>query len=546
MTSFLKSRFNLTDRRAVCLAGDQVFVHCWIGGALADALVFDATEAGLNQFERYLNESALLPTYMLVDIVEEEYRQETIPHVFGGDRRALIERKQARLFRGTPYSHAVLQGREPEGRRDDRMLFTALMNPAIVQPWADVMVRNKVPLAGIHSLPLLSERLLERLEIKGENVLLVTLQSSSGLRQSFFRAGQLKISRLAKMPRLGTVPFAGQLIGEVEKLRRYLNSLRLLSRDAPLEVYALSHGDTLDELREHCRDGEQVRYRLVDLAQVRERMGMPGGEATPYADRVFAQLLLQAPGPNQYAGASETRYYRMHRARNGLSAAAAVMLLGAVAVSGFYFMQGLALKQEALGARQKADFYQTRYELARENLPRTAVEPADIERGVGIAETMVGHRAVPTKALLTISAALAGHPRLAVERIDWAAGADPNRAIGSVDGEGGDMAETATRKSTSEPVPGQDGESKHDYYQIAVVGGRIAEFDGDYRAAIADVAGFADDLRKQPAVHAVRVVAQPLDVRSDTALEGGARANAGPPAAGFTVRVVLGMGHAEG
>ena len=73
-------------------------VYHWRSGQLSEAMTYAADEHGLRAFTEYLTASPLLPTYFLVDLVEEEFRQETIPHVFGSDRRALIRTRQTRLF----------------------------------------------------------------------------------------------------------------------------------------------------------------------------------------------------------------------------------------------------------------------------------------------------------------------------------------------------------------------------------------------------------------------------------------------------------------
>lgn len=536
MISLLKSRFNLADRRALFIAGDKAFVHHWQGGALAESFVFEADDAGLAQFERYLSESPPMPVRMLVDMVEEEYRQDTIPHVFGKDRKALIERKKARLFRGTPYCHAVLQGRETEGRRDDRILFAALMNPAVIQPWVEALDRHAVPLAGICSLPLFSRMLLAKLQIRHENVLLVTLQSASGLRQSFFRNQDLKVSRLARMPRLGTVPFAGYVLEELEKLKRYLNSLRLLARDHPLDIYMLSHGEPLDDLRRHCRDGDQVRYHLLDVCDVAARVGVAGDVASPYADRIFAHLLLAGPQVNHYASAEETRHFGTYRTRVGMLAASAVILLTSAAYSGFNFIEAVALKQEALSAAQKADFYQARYDMARERLPPTAVEPRDIETAVEIVDVLARYRPTPVTAMRTVSDALAGFPRLHIDRLEWEASGDPQAPVGEqrapVD---------AARSALVLPASG----GSYDYYHIAYIDGHVDPFDGDYRRAIAEVNRFAEALRVQPDVYSVLVVALPLDVRSEARLEGSASVDPQAARTTFAVRLVMGVNGGE-
>ncbi|MCC7413896.1 MAG: hypothetical protein IT495_19940 [Gammaproteobacteria bacterium] len=546
MTSSLRSRFSLADRRAICLAGDRVFVHHWNRGALAESYVFDATDAGLAQFERYLAETPPMPARMLVDVIEEEYRQETIPHAFGKDRKALIGRKKARLFRGTPYCHALMQGRETEGRRDDRLLLTALTNPTTIQPWAEALSRRKVPLAATTSLPILSATLLGKLGIRNDNVLLVTLQSSSGLRQSFFRGGELKVSRLAKMPRLGTVPFGEYVLGELEKLRRYLNSLRLMGRDSPLETYILSHGEPLEDLRRNCRDTEQVRYHLLDVADAAERLGVVDSADTPYSDRLFAQLLLQGRVTNHYASDQETHYFSLHRARIGMLAASIFLVFVGATWSGFNFIEAVALSQEALGAEQKADFYQARYHMARESLPPTAVEPADIERAVDIVDRLASHRPTPVVAMQTVSAAIDAFPAFRIDRLDWGSASDPEQLLLNERPQTAARAGTEPRMDTRVGAEPPAGGPRFDYYQIARIEGHIEPFDGNYRRALDEVNRFAEALRAQAGVYSVRVLLLPLDVSSGARLEGTADGERRGDSSAFAVRLVMGVGDGTG
>jgi hypothetical protein len=207
-----------------------------------------------------------------------------------------------------------------DGRKDDKVLLTAITKVDVISVWVQLIQQHKVPLAGIFSLPILSQQLLKKIAAKGTNVLLISVQSASGLRQTFFRDRQIKISRLAQMPRIGSVPYASHLMGELEKLRRYLNSLALVSRDAPLEIYILSHGQWLNELEQHCRDTAEERYYLVDVADVGARLGFRQTLTTAYADTIFAQVLLDEVARNHYASAEETHYFSLYRVRNGLIA----------------------------------------------------------------------------------------------------------------------------------------------------------------------------------------------------------------------------------
>jgi hypothetical protein len=535
MISSLKSRFDLSEKRAVCIAGDRVIVYHWHRGRLAESYIFTADESGRGQFTRYLIESPNVPVYLLVDAVEEEYRQDTIPHTFGRDRNALLARKYARLFRGAKYCHALFQGREPEGRRDDRVLLTALTNAEVIAPWLDMLAEHRVPLAGIYSLPLASESLLDVLECDAENVLLVTMQNASGLRQTFFRGRDFKISRLAKMPRLGTVPYANYLLGELEKLRRYLNSLRLMSRDAPLDVYILSQGALLDDLKGQCHDTDATRFHLFNVESISAELGIGGESATPYCDRIFAHLLLDKTPRNHYAAREHVRYYSLHRARIAMLAASVLLVLGSAVWSGFNFIEGVSLKQQALDAEQKADFYQARYDMARQSLPPTPVEPRDVQIAVDIADTLTRYKANPLALLQTVSNALDRFPAVRLEQIEWMASMNPAATLG----------EEAAADSAAE-APIMPAAATYAYYQIGVVEARLDGFDGDYRQALAEVNRFAETLRAEKSVERVSILSQPLDLSSSVDLQGSATAGSKEGDAAFRIKLVMGVSHGAG
>ena len=189
MISSLTSKFEFSNRRALFLSAHKAAIYQWTKGDLSSSYLFDVDGEGRKNFERYLQQTPNSPLYIIVDVFEEEYRRETIPHVIGSDRAAVIDRKQKRLFRDTPYYHSEIQGREEEGRRDDRILLTAITNPDIVRLWVQLLDQYKVPLAGIYSLPLFTESILKIIPEPSNNTLIVSLQTVSGLRQTFSHSG---------------------------------------------------------------------------------------------------------------------------------------------------------------------------------------------------------------------------------------------------------------------------------------------------------------------------------------------------------------------
>lgn len=529
-----KSSFDLSNRRTLFVSADRATVYQTRGGGIEHAYVFSADEHGRTQFNRYLEESAKSPLYVLVDIVEEEYRQDVIPHVRGSDRRSVLDRKHARLFRGTKYCHSIIQGRETDGRKDDKVLLTAITKPDIVSPWVEAANELKVPVAGIYSLPILSQLLLKKIGATGNNVLLISMQSASGLRQTFFRDKQFKISRLAQMPRIGSVPYASHLMGELEKLRRYLNSLALISREAPLEIYILSHGELLGELETHCRDSQDEKFYLVDVTDLNKRLGVADSFNSIYAEPAFSQLLIDAAPKNHYALDEETTYFSLHRMRGALFAASALLLLGGISWSGFNFLQGVSLKQQALDAHEKANFYQVRYEARREGLPPTPVEPRDIKTAVEVVDTLRHYKSSPLNVMSVLSRSLNQYPQTELDSMKWLSSVDPAASF-ERDSRNGRRIEPETVQKSS----------LYTHYDVVQINAHFDDFNGDYREAIALVDGFVDSLRAQIGVHAIEVLSYPLDVASGANLTGVATGTLDNAEASFSLKVVVGIEQAK-
>ena len=70
-SSRFSSRFSRGPRRCFYLSGSRLTVYQWRRGTLTDALLFQRSDEGLADFATYLEEQADVPSYMLLDLVEE-------------------------------------------------------------------------------------------------------------------------------------------------------------------------------------------------------------------------------------------------------------------------------------------------------------------------------------------------------------------------------------------------------------------------------------------------------------------------------------------
>lgn len=521
-------------KRVFYISSGRLCAYSYEKGSLGDPVWFGAEERGLTDFSVYLESVPNDPVYVLVDFVEEEFREDTIPHVYGRDRRGLIKTKLNRLFRDATYSHAVFLGRTDSGRRDDKMLFASLIRPDLLAPWMSQLTKHNVPLAGVYSLALISELLFKALKIDSHHALIVTAQSG-GLRQTYFLDKKLKISRLAILPSLEPDRYASFLLSEVEKIRRYLSSLRHIPHDTPLDVYILGDSKQLEDIRRQSPDSVTTRHHLISLQDASKAVGLKGDFPHNVAEAVFAQALARRSPPNQYAPAAATKYFQLHRARIGLIAASILLFVSAVGVSGFKFIEGAIAAKEAESFRRQAAFYDERYRVARARLPETPMESRQIKRAVETAEKLMSYKTNPQKTLVTLSFGLQKFPQLQLDRITWKSSVDPNATVGS---QGHRGAAGRNRSANAEKSRPRDGDART-LYQLAVVRGQISPFDGNYRRALDLVNGYAEVLRGLPGVHHVRIQSLPLDVDSSSTLQGDAIRSSGAKEAIFELRIAI-------
>ncbi len=523
-----------TGRRVFVVSGRHLDAWRWRQGRCEAPLRFEAGEEGLGTFSAYLAQEPPDPVRILVDLVEEEFREETLPRVIGPDRSALIQARRRRLLGDPTYGCSLYHGREEGGRREDRILFTALTRPERLTPWLDVIARCRVPLAGVHTLPLLTAEMVKWIAPDGASpALVVTWQRAGGLRQTFLSRGRVRFSRLAVPPRLGDGEHAVWLRSEVEKVQRYIVRQGLLASGEALCAYVVASSGLGDALAPLVPSSGEIRYRLVSLPALGHRLGVDEAERLVWSEPLFVASLARRTPRHQYAPSSRIRDYTLHRARSGIRAAslfalAAGVLFGGSGLAGGYDAGRFA---ESLGAH--AALYRQRYREAREGLPQAPAELPGLRFAVEMGEGLRAARTSPRAVLVAVSRGLEPHAGVRVEGVDWSAEADADpvrhyRAAPSLGSESGTVSEASPSGRTRT--------------QSAEIRGRIEPFDGDYRDALEQVGGFADSLRRLPGVVDVEVLSLPLDFGSGASLRGDAGARAGAAEAPFSLRLRWGAG----
>ena len=497
----------MREKLLICVSALQATVAFWRAGKIAQLEQFGHDDQGLADFREFLAPHTNVPVLVMVDAVEEDYRFETLPHSWGAERAQMVSRKLKQHYRNTPYIGAWLQGRETGKRRDDRYLFSALTNPEIAADWLRVINGQELPLAGLYLLPMVSAALLDKLQIKTPN-LLVAAQHSGGLRLTFFRDRQFRLSRLTRGEGSKTTDPVRLFAGEISNTRLYLHALRTATLDEHLTVLLLDRNDELQQVAETIiQDNPALDCVRVGRDELASRLGMEPRLLASTPDALYLQLLgMQTPAGN-IAPPTATLGYRRYRAARMIYATCAG--IGAVAAlwSIANGWQAYGVSSQAAEIEKQITIHNAQYQQITRQFPPAPTSGENLKRAVEIAKAVKENAREPVPVMAFVSQALQPNSNVVLREFGWRYGLN--------------VIEKGTTETTATaPAPLPPGTPPPARHQSAYVSGEIRPFRGDYRAAIDTINALAGRLRANPAVAEVRTTKMPLNVSPKAVLSG--------------------------
>lgn len=496
------------------------------GSKLALARSFDNNAAGWEQFAEYIELAPPVPTYLLVDLIEEDFQRESVPHVRGRGRQALLERRASQLYRDTPFRHAELQGRDKEGRKDDRYLFNALTNADLPKPWLAALQAKTVPVVGMYSLASLSQQLFNKLGLgQGRPVLLVSHQSS-GLRQSYFHEGYLRFSRLTPLSDHSPERLAEAFDLETAKTRQFLASTRLLNRGEQVQVVVIANADCIEALRHPVRDSADVALRLLDIAEVQLQLKTGQFDTSGASEGMYLSLLASTRLPSHFPLRDLRHYYQLLQARTALSAASVVLALGALGWAGNDVLTIVELRRQEQQFDQEAAGIDKRFKAIVSTMPATAVSPHNMKSVVDLERLVDQNVPLPSTQLALLAGALDTVPEIQVDKLRWQAG-NPATLLLPVDPSVPPPPQGLPPEAAQLGIPGPSA-------QKLTLEGQVLPFQNDYRAALDSVNRLVARINRHAGVHA-EVTTPPIDTRPTARLESSSGGEDGSNTAHFVV-----------
>ncbi len=532
----------MAEKRLLYFAATRVVLYRSTHGRLTVESSFANNEEGAQAFAAQFRAAPTGLFYVLVDIVEEDFHQETIPFVRGADRRTLVGRKLAQRYRDTSLSLALSLGFEKTQRRDERLLLSSFTNNAQFQPWLNVLREREAAVAGVYSVALVAPQLARKIGPKKAPVLLVTLQQA-GLRQSFVEGGRIRFSRLGPLEAADAADpnrVAEAFDRETTRVYQYLTAMRVVAREGgPIDAVLVAPNGEKRRVQAAAPSMPQVRIGVIELGEAASAIGLRDYPEGSGAEVLYLHLLARHAPAEQYAGENLRQFYRVRQLRAGLITGGAVVCLVMLGYAGLQLMQYFRLEDQAQVDRDRVRAAADAYARVTARFPKLPTTTENLRVTMQKWGLLSKQSATPDRLIVEVSRAVDASPKIEVERVQWALAVNPKDRIKDASGA---RPPAGGAQAAPVPPPAAPGSASGGLYEVAELTGKVMGVKTtDYRSINLTINEFLDALRKRPGVEVLQAK-MPFETGSQTRLSGdtGIEASAGVPE--FTVTVARRIG----
>ena len=515
----------MAAQRIFYVTQQELLVYLHRRGGFEQSLRFERSEDGLSAFSSYLEGSSQQASMMLIDVIEEEFFADSIPRLGLRDRNALIERRVLRKFSRTPYRLGHYQAGKQHQKNSHDAMYSAVSNPELLESWLQILMLNKTPLSGIHSVPLLGSELLNKLFSAKSSALFMTLHQGNMLRQIFVRDGFSKSARLSKSPEVSDPAFGEFIFAEVLRSRRYLERNRLLSAIEDVDIYLVTDPETADLILASDQGTMPLKIHFVDPAKAARSVGLRVTPERNHLELLYLAMLSRGKRYASYALKSESRYFRLQRLRHSIVGVSLAASIACCAVAGINLVDGLFLRSASAATDKQIQQITETLQRENENLASVRANSLEMKLAVDTGDYILQNRLSVSWVMQEVASVLGEFPQVQIDELNWLA-LPPNDS----------QADRARQPPGDRPVP----VSIPALTSISVeLSAQILSFGGDMRDAFATIDRLVASLQENTAFDQVKATEYPLDASPQSAISGEVIRGATDRSARFRLRLDL-------
>ena len=530
------------DKALILLITDQqTQLLLWQQRKLAFLGDFKSANEDRESFTQHLSRYPDHRLILVTDLIDENFRHDTIIHVGGADREALIKRKLDFAFRTTRYRIGKVKGREKDGRKQDKLMLAAISKPDAIDGWVDLLLEKKRAIQSITSIAWLLRHSLSVRKLEKERALLLAcVDPGNSLRQSFFQDGKLLFSRLTNLSAQKGQPLASEIRNETLQVRQYLERIQFVPYESNLRIQLLLARPKSElQLVEPVPDNNIVEFAYLSEELGKTVVDVPNELLTPN-HFILARVLAATSPANIYAPASATRYHNLLRIGSLITLAAGILLvIGILGVAPMVLWANQKLT-EAQGFVARTQPLLREYSELSKRFPETELPPVEMALVVDAYSRLKSQSFSPISALNDIGRALQGKKGIHIQSIEWVVEPKP-KEIAKVDPANKGKKAKQPRKPavpqlTSTPETELTAELLRKNARLKWILSGQASAESSFREAQNEVIALSDALAMIPNAK-VNATRMPIDVRTDVELKN--TVDDRDVRAGFTLEVTI-------
>ena len=528
----------MSERRLLYFTTNGHSLYVWNGGKLELEATFSDSEDGVAEFRAITKRHSKSLYYIVADLAGEDFHDEMIPWLRGGDRQSVIERRLAQRYRDTRLAAALSLGPIAVAgeRRNERLLLASFTNTQQFSPWLDALSEAGAKLAGVYSVPLIASAVADQLapKVGGKKArLFVVSLNAAGLRQSFLEDGKLRFARLERVGEMDPKALAAFVRSETLRLVQYLSSLRVLPREGPpITALVIAPAGQRSLFEQSLPSDGRLTFHTIDLPDAARISGIKSADGIG-AEQLYLHFAAKKAPKEQFARSEDRKGFLLWQLQRGIAGAGALGFVACTMFAGYKWFEVVSVRGQTDLQVAETRNAEQEYQRVTATFPVTQTTTENLKATVNEFRSIAARSEMPGPAFIYVSRALEQFPQIELDQLVWRmdkAGAqekapvDPSKPIPA-----GSTAPSSPPSGTTPPA------APVDAIQVIEVSGHVnATQRSDYRSITAQVQSFADALQADRSYEVVRTQL-PFDTTSAGTLSG----DIGASEAGDTPRFTI-------
>ncbi len=495
----------MATRRILYFTAEDHYLYRSVGAGLELETKFSGDDLGVTAFREHLRGLRNELFCVLVDVAGEDFHEDQIPFLRGGDRDAVLQRRLAQRYRDTRLAAALSLGYVAGTRRDERLLLASFTNTQQLAPWLDALEEASTKLTGVYSVPLLAPTLARKLGAKRGRAFVVTV-NRAGLRQCFVEEGRLRFARLERTVDMVPQALAVFVRSEMLRLAQYLGTLRVLPREGPpVQVFVVAPRAQRSTFEQALASDARLVFHTIDEAEAMRAVGVRQAPERILGEALYLHLAAKRPPREQFASSAERRRYQVWQLQRGIVAAGALGFAACALYAGARWVDAVQVGDRAAREQRDARFAAAQYERITAGFPVTQTSTENLKVAVVEFRRIAERSASPEQAFVHVSRVLEQFPQIELDSFAW--------SVARQEAQGDKPAAAAPDAAAARP-------KQSDLAETLELSGRVnATQRNDYRAITAQVQRFAAALGASQGYELVRTQL-PFDITSEGTLTG--------------------------